>query len=158
MITIKDITKSALFVVLIAIGAQITIPLPYVPFTLQVFTLSLTAYLLNKRQIILTLSAYIILGFVGVPIFAGLSSSFMRPTVGFIIGFLPFTLILKRSKTFAILTLYSIGLTILAFYLLHILNLKISIFHIITTYGLIFIPTDIIAIYSAQYISKRRFF
>lgn len=158
MIKTKDITLSAIFVAVIAIGAQITIPLPYVPFTLQVFTLALCAYLLSDKQLILTLTVYLILGFIGIPIFAGFSSGFMKPTIGFIIGFLPFSLLLKKSKTIAIITLYTIGLTVLTLYFYYILDLRMPVSKIIITYGLIFIPTDLIAIYLAEKISKRRLF
>lgn len=158
MITTKDITKSAIFVGLISIAAQITIPLPYVPFTLQVFALALSAFLLTQKQILLTLTVYIILGVVGFPIFAGLSSGLMKPTVGFILGFLPFTLLLKKSKILALTVLYIIGLTGLTLYFHYVLNINMPIANIIVTYGLIFIPTDLIAIFIAEATAKRRFF
>ncbi len=157
MITTKDITKSAIFVGLISIAAQITIPLPYVPFTLQVFALSLSAYLLTQKQILLTLTVYIVLGVVGFPIFAGLSSGLMKPTVGFILGFLPFTLLLKKSKILALSVLYIIGLSGLTLYFYYVLNINMPVQKIIFTYGIIFIPTDLIAIFLAELTAKRRF-
>ncbi len=158
MIKTKDLTKAAIFVALIAISAQITIPLPYVPFTLQLFTVSLTAYLLNQRQLILTLTVYIILGLVGFPVFAGISSGFLKPTIGFIIGFLPFALLLKKSKVLALFVLYAIGLSTLTLYFYFVLNINISFSKLVFTYGLIFIPTDVIAIYLAKFVSTKRFF
>ena len=155
MMQTKDLTIAAIFVVVIAIGAQITIPLPYVPFSLQVFTVALSAYILSRKQLVLTMTVYLILGFIGIPVFAGLSSGFMKPTIGFILGFLPFALLLKRSKTLAVLVLYLIGLSTLTLYFAYILDIIMPISKIIITYGLIFIPTDLIAIYAAQLISKR---
>lgn len=158
MIKTKDLTIAAIFVAVITIGAQITIPLPYVPFTLQVFTVALSAYILTRKQLILALSVYIILGFIGMPIFAGFSSGFMKPTIGFIVGFLPFALLLKKSKILALLVLYTIGLSTLGLYFYYILELRMTVSSIILTYGIIFIPTDLIAIYLAEYISKRKLF
>lgn len=158
MIKTKDMTLAAIFVAVISIGAQITIPLPYVPFTLQVFTVALSAYILTRRQLILTMTVYLILGLIGIPIFAGFSSGLMKPTFGFVLGFLPFGLLLKKSKTLALLVLYTLGLIYLTLYFHFILKLEIKLWKIIVSYGLIFIPTDLIAIYFAQLISKRRFF
>ena len=158
MIKTKDITIAALFVAVITIGAQITIPLPYVPFTLQVFTIALSAYILSTKQLTLALTVYIILGLIGIPVFAGFSSGLMKPTMGFIFGFLPFSLMLKKSKAFALLSLYTIGLTWLTLFFYFVLDLKMPIWKIIVTYGLIFIPTDLIAIKLAEVTSKRKFF
>lgn len=145
-----------MFVAVISIAAQIIIPLPYIPFSLQVFAIALSAYLLEPKQIILTLSVYMILGFIGIPVFSGFSSGFMKPSIGFIFGFLPFALLLKKSKVLALISLYAIGLSTLSLYFHFILAIKKPLIEIIFAYGLIFIPSDLLAIILAQKISKRR--
>lgn len=158
MIRTQDITKSSFFIILLIVGAQITIPLPHVPFTLQLFTVALSSYILTKKQFLLTLSCYLIMGFLGLPIFSNFSSGLLKPTLGFLIGFIPFGIALRTSKILALIILYIIGLSLLILYFHFILQLDFTIPNIIVSYGLIFIPTDVIAIFSAQYISKRLHF
>lgn len=152
----KELTQAAMFVAVISIAAQIIIPLPYIPFSLQVFAIALSAYLLQPKQIILTLSVYLFLGFIGIPVFSGFSSGFMKPSIGFLFGFLPFALLLKKSKVLALLTLYVIGLSVLSLYFHFMLDIKKPLTEIILLYGLIFIPSDLLAITLAHKISKRR--
>lgn len=54
-----------------AVAAQITIPLEPVPFTLQVLAVILTGLLLGPRYGALAMGIYLLVGAVGVPVFAG---------------------------------------------------------------------------------------
>ncbi len=67
-----------------AVAAQITIPTPPVPFTLQVLAVILSGLLLGARYGALAQAAYLLVGAVGVPVFAqfsraGRASSPVRP-------------------------------------------------------------------------------
>ena len=62
----------SIFVVLIAICSWISIPLQ-VPFTMQTFGVFVTVGILGGRRGTVAVLVYILLGAVGVPVFAGFS-------------------------------------------------------------------------------------
>ncbi|WP_207956854.1 biotin transporter BioY [Rubrobacter tropicus] len=64
-------TRVALMAAFTAVAAQITIPLEPVPFTLQVLAVVLTGLLLGPRYGALAMGVYLLVGAVGVPVFAG---------------------------------------------------------------------------------------
>ncbi len=88
-LSIRDMTIVAVFTALIAIGAFIRIPIPYVPFTLQLLFTMLAGLLLGAKLGMVSVLTYIILGLVGVPIFTegGGPSYVLKPSFGYIIGF-----------------------------------------------------------------------
>ena len=75
-----DMVYIAVFAVLIAICSWISIPMT-VPFTLQTFAVFLAVGVLGGKRGSLAVLIYILLGAVGIPVFAGFSG-------GYIIGFL----------------------------------------------------------------------
>ena len=80
----------ALMAVIIAVCSWISIPGP-VPFTLQTFAVFSALLLLGTRNGILSITVYLLLGAVGVPVFSGFSgglSHLVGPTGGYLIGFL----------------------------------------------------------------------
>ncbi len=75
---------------LIALSAQIEIPLWPVPFTAQTFGVLLVAALLGSRRGALTVLTYLAQGAMGLPVFAGGAAGIVRfagPTGGYLIGF-----------------------------------------------------------------------
>ncbi len=71
---IRDICYIALFTALIAVLAQISIPLPGgVPLTLQTFAVPLAGLVLGSKRGTIATAVYVLLGAVGVPVFAGFS-------------------------------------------------------------------------------------
>ncbi len=85
----KNMILSAMFVALISVGAFIKIPVPVVPFTLQVLFTMLAGLLLGGKRGALAVCVYTALGLVGLPVFTqggGLGYIF-QPTFGYIIGF-----------------------------------------------------------------------
>ena len=64
-------TRVALMAAFTAVAAQITIPLEPVPFTLQVPAVVLTGLLLGPRYGALAMGIYVLVGAVGIPVFAG---------------------------------------------------------------------------------------
>lgn len=86
----RSVILCALFVALIAICSWISIP-SAVPFTLQTFAVFLTAGLLGTGQSIITVVCYILIGSIGVPVFANFQGGFgviAGPLGGYIIGFI----------------------------------------------------------------------
>ncbi|MFA1821400.1 biotin transporter BioY [Virgibacillus oceani] len=94
-----DLTYGAVFVCLMAIGANITVWFPFlavpiggasVPLSLQTFFAILAGLMLGRRLGTISMITYILVGFAGVPVFSGLIGgpmAFAMPTGGFIISF-----------------------------------------------------------------------
>ncbi|MBX6377186.1 MAG: biotin transporter BioY [Clostridia bacterium] len=75
-----------------AVCAQIAVPLPFtpVPFTLQVFAVLLTGYLLGPVDGLLSQLVYLGLGALGLPVFARFAGGpglLLGPTGGFLLAF-----------------------------------------------------------------------
>jgi len=79
----------AMFASLTAIGAFIKIPLPVVPFTLQIIFVFLAGCLLGARNGFLSQLVYIAIGLAGLPVFTqgGGITYVLQPTFGYLIGF-----------------------------------------------------------------------
>ncbi len=85
------IVLCGLFTALIAIGAFLQIPVPYLDyFTLQFLFVVLAGMLLGARRGAAAVSAYLVLGLAGLPIFAagGGLQYVLRPSFGYLLGFL----------------------------------------------------------------------
>ena len=86
----KDIAFIALFTCLIAVCSWISIPTT-IPFTLQTFAVFMAVLCLGGRNGTLSILVYILLGAVGVPVFAGFTGGvgiLLGSTGGYILGFL----------------------------------------------------------------------
>ena len=88
MIT-RDLILCGLFTALIIVGAFIKIPVPVVPFTLQFLFTMLAGLLLGGKLGAISVSVYIVLGLMGIPVFAqgGGVGYVLMPTFGYLIGF-----------------------------------------------------------------------
>ncbi len=86
----REIIMCGLFTALIAVGAFIKIPVPVVPFTLQLLFTTLAGILLGSRLGALSVAAYVALGLFGVPVFTegGGPGYIFQPTFGYLIGFI----------------------------------------------------------------------
>lgn len=85
-----DIVYIAVFAVIMAICSWISIPAA-VPFTLQTFGVFIAAGVLGGKRGTLSVLVFILLGAVGIPVFANFSGGIgvlAGPTGGYIIGFL----------------------------------------------------------------------
>ncbi|HUI70154.1 MAG TPA: biotin transporter BioY [Spirochaetia bacterium] len=89
---IYDACLIAGFSLVIAVSAQVSIPLPFtpVPVTLQTFAVVLTGALLGSRRGAAAVLLYLAEGFAGLPVFSLGSAGFVHllgPTGGYLIGF-----------------------------------------------------------------------
>lgn len=105
-LTVQDMVLIAVFTALIAICSWITIPAMagQVPFTLQTFAVFVTAGMLGTKRGTLSVIVYILLGLVGVPVFAGFAGGFsavIGPTGGYIVGFIFTALIIGALMSLA---------------------------------------------------------
>ena len=105
---IKAAVEIALAAVVITICSWITIPIPSVPFTLQIFGIYAAIFTLGGLKGTLAVALHIALGLIGLPVFSGFKPglpALLGPTGGYIWGFLlaalvcwlAFSLIKKRS-------------------------------------------------------------
>lgn len=87
----KKLILCAMFTALIAVGAFITIPIPIIPLSLQDLFVMLAGVLLGAKWGALSALIYVVLGLAGLPIFTsgGGIGYVLRPSFGFIIGFIP---------------------------------------------------------------------
>ncbi len=98
--TAADLSMGAVFVGLMAIGANIAVWFPFlavpiggvsVPLSLQTFFAILAGLLLGKKLGVFTMFTYIMIGFAGVPVFANMKSGLFvlfDYTGGFLLSFL----------------------------------------------------------------------
>lgn len=90
---LKDLVYSALLTAIIIVLGLISFPLPFspVPVTGQTLGIMLAGSILTVRQVILSISAFLLLGIAGVPVFAGGTGGIgiiFGPRGGYLIGFL----------------------------------------------------------------------
>ena len=92
--SLRDMARAALGAALIALCSWISLPalLPTgVPFTLQTFAVCLLAALYGWRLGLVTVAVYLLLGAVGLPVFAGFKGglgALLGVTGGYLLGFL----------------------------------------------------------------------
>ena len=86
-----NIVLESICAALITVCSWISLNLADIPFTLQTFGILLVLYTIGGKRGTVSIAIYILLGLVGVPVFAGFKSgpaALLGPTGGFIIGFL----------------------------------------------------------------------
>lgn len=166
----RDMVYIAIFAVIIAICSWISIPAT-VPFTLQTFGIFVTVGLLGGKRGSMSVLIYILLGTIGIPVFAGFSGGFgviLGTTGGYIIGFLLSALImwvmeellgkktwiLALSMVIGLIACYAFGT--LWFMLLYGKNVgEIGLWTTLGWCVFPFIIPDIIKIVAALFVCKR---
>lgn len=87
---------TALFTAVMCVVAPISIPLGPIPITFMNFVIFLSLYLLGVRGGTLACFLYLVLGAIGLPVFAGFAGgigAFAGPTGGYLIGYLPLAVV-----------------------------------------------------------------
>lgn len=161
----KDITKIAIFPALMAATAGIVIPMGTLPsVTLQTLFVFLAGLLMKPKHGLISISVYVALGTIGLPIFSGYTGGIgvvIAQSLGFLSGFILVVPLIAYFKTinfikneyirlFIILVIANIVIYILgALYLTFVLEL--SFWLIISGFTVYFVG-DIIKIITAIYI------
>ncbi len=166
----KDMIYMALSAALIAVSAWISIPAA-VPFTLQTFAVCLTAGLFGAKRGTLAVLIYLLLGAVGIPVFAGFRGGigvFFGNTGGYLAGCIFTALIagvcadrfgrkipvMIASMLAGVAVCYAFGT---AWYM--ILYLKntgeVSVAAVLMTCVIPFVIPDIIKVTAAAFLTKR---
>ena len=153
---IRDLTKMSMCVALCCVTAYISFPLPFTPglVTALTFALSLTAYLLTPKQTFTVVVIYILLGAVGLPVFAGGQglSRLVGPAGGFYFAWIPAYALLSFAKGatpdfkryFAANVLIAVPITYVGGLISMMLVLEVGVFEAATMAVFPFIPGDII--------------
>lgn len=90
LLTVKDMSLTAMFAVLMAVCSWISIPTA-VPFTLQTFAVFCAVSMLGGKRGFFAILVYMLLGAVGIPVFSGFKSGLgvlLGTTGGYLVGFL----------------------------------------------------------------------
>lgn len=89
-LALRELALVGLFAAATAVGAFIRIPVPPVPFTLQILFALLAGMVLGARLGALSQGIYAVLGLVGVPVFAGGGGPqyVLTPAFGYVLGFI----------------------------------------------------------------------
>jgi biotin transport system substrate-specific component len=126
----RSIVLCGLSIALLAVGAAIQLPLGPVPFTLQSLMLILILLILTPTEALAAVGGYLVLGAIGLPVFAGFKGGFgvlLGPTGGFLVGFLIAAVLVGLLKvplahrargfhTAVALDVLLVGVVILAYY------------------------------------------
>lgn len=164
---VKEMIVISLFAALTAIGAIIAIPVGPVPVTLQtLFTLTVGA-LIGARLGALSQVLYLLIGAIGLPVYAGGKAglaALVGPTGGFLLSFpiaayLVGRLIEESEQLRFGLVLASMSLGLILIYILGVVGLsvatKMGIKKAVTIGVLPFVIPDIIKIIAGSYLTLR---
>lgn len=89
---LRDLARIALYAALVGAGAFIHVPVGPMHISLQTMMVMLAGFVLGPRKAALAMIVYVAAGFIGLPVFgrgrAG-PGSFLEPTAGYFLGFIP---------------------------------------------------------------------
>ena len=94
--TLYQLTSCAIMAALLCILAPVSVPVGPVPVTLATLVLYLSVWVLDTKGAVIAAALYLLLGAVGLPVFAGYSGGIapiIGPTGGYLIGYLLLVLI-----------------------------------------------------------------
>lgn len=92
-VTTQELTIMGLLAAVLCVSSYINIPLPIspVPITAQLVVVNMIVLLLRQKKAAITVGVWMVLGMVGLPVFAGGTGGigvFVGPTGGFVVGYL----------------------------------------------------------------------
>lgn len=169
----RQLTQMALMLALLIICSQLTIPLGPVPITLQTFAILMIGLVLPPKYAGLTTLIYLVVGLFGLPVFSGGTGgfgSFISPSFGFVIGFIPASFIISYLKQrlkpetnsklmgttlIGTVILYIIGLSYMYIIFRNVLDIETGFTHVLQLGLIPFIPGDIFKALLAIFVYKR---
>ena len=151
---------TGLFVALLTVSSKISIPMVPVPFTLQSAVALLAGVCLGGQWSLCCMVVYILLGLLGVPVFAtgGGIGYLVSPTFGFILGFVvgafAASLIANRKNPSPSRLILAVSVGTVLIYVTGILwyvllqyfyfGKAIDIWKVLWSFWILFIPSDIV--------------
>jgi biotin transport system substrate-specific component len=167
----RDLIITALFTALTAVGGIISIPLGPLPITLQTFFVILSGLILGAKLGALSQITYVVLGLVGLPIFAGGYGglgTLVRPSFGFLIGYIVAAYVIGKltekdkslskiiySVILGSFVIYIIGVPYFYFIFTNYLGKNINFYSALKYACIPFIPGDIIKAVLAITLAKQ---
>lgn len=167
---LRSMILASIFAILVAIGAQIRIPFPIVPLTLQTFFVLLSGMMLGSRWGAISMFLYVMLGLLGLPFFAGGGGMqyLAHPTFGFIASFIPAAWVAGRFRGagqqtiyyllaafLATGVIYTIGLSGLYLNMNYIIGKPVSVFQVFRIGMFPFIPGALIKIFTSALLASK---
>ncbi len=166
-ISTRELTKMTLLTALLCISSYIIIPLPFslASITAQTIIINLIAFLLKPKQAFTTISVFLLLGLIGIPVFSGGGagpSKLFGPTGGYLFGYLIAATIISflKGKDFNIKKCIFLSIVV-GMPIIYILGAgymefltKMNFKALITTSVLPFIPLDILKCILAAFLAK----
>lgn len=150
-----------------AAGAYIIVPIPPVPITLQTMFLSLAGVLLGARAAFMSQVVYVIIGAMGLPVFAGGKAGLgvlFGPTGGYIAGFIAAAWVIgkiseSRPSGGVVWIIFAMAAGTLVIYTLGVAQLsfvaELSVSKALTVGALPFLPGDTVKIGVAAVIARK---
>lgn len=159
----STLTMVALMAAVLCILSPFSIPVGVVPVSLSTFGLYLTVLILGRKKATVVCTIYLLLGFIGIPVFSGFSggpAKLFGPTGGYLFGYLLLTTVAglivdKYPKNhgicvlglvFGTISCYAVGTLWLA------VQMRISFSMAMGIGVLPFLTGDVIKILSAEWI------
>ena len=178
MDTSRSISKThslilcALFAALLAAGAYIKIPVPFIPFTLQTMFATMAGLMLGSRLGAASAAVYMLIGLSGIPVFTqgGGISYVLQPSFGYILGFIGGAFVtgfiaerIKNRSLWRLFTACLAGLLIiyacgvLYYFLLatFYLGKTVSAYTLLVSLFLIFVPGDAVTCFLGALLARR---
>ena len=106
-LTTRDMTEIAIFTALLSVTSILSLPIGDVPITLQTLVVMMIGLFLSPRNSAVAVVAYLIVGSIGVPVFAAGKGGFgiiLGPTGGFLIAFIFMVIFISKMKRSATLS------------------------------------------------------
>ncbi len=159
----RKITTCAVLLALMVVGGFIKIPIGTVPITLQTLFVLLAGGIGGWRMGATVTTLYIAMGLMGIPIFSGGGgiTYVTYPTFGYLLGFVPATMISGVFKKGLINRVVSnfIGVAVIHLigvgYLCLLYNGTGNLWEIFLTGSLIFLPIDILSAVISAFVANK---
>lgn len=168
----KELILCALFIALVTVGTFIKIPVGTDVYTLQFLFTLLAGLLLGPRLGAIAVGTYVVMGLVGIPVFAsgGGLGYIAQPTFGYLLGFIVQSWVngalVRKAKEISFRSLMEANLAGMAvvylfgmvwFYVVsnHIINAPISLWAVVWYCGILQVIPDVILCVGAAMIGLR---
>ncbi|MDZ7374645.1 MAG: biotin transporter BioY [candidate division KSB1 bacterium] len=168
----RELVAAALLAALTAVGAQLAIPLPLVPVTLQTLFVYLAGLVLRPSYALLSEAVYLAVGLLGFPVFAGGRSGLsvaLSPTFGYLLAFPLAAWIIARTGGQALgslarivracvvgaLSILALGVVYLWISTRYILGAPLGIRQAVWAGAVIFLPGETLKVACAVILARR---
>lgn len=171
-LSVQNMTMCSMFAVLITVGAYIKVPVPVVPFTLQLLFTTLAGLLLGSRLGATSVVLYIVMGLAGLPVFAagGGLGYVLQPSFGYLVGFAAATWVTGRiaekkqptslkwilaANYTGLVIVYLFGMVYYYVLCNYVINTPIGVWPLFLYCFLLAVPGDIVLCFVAALIARK---